>query len=734
MPNLIGAPISRVDGRMKVTGAAKYAAEFEIPNLVHAVLIQSVITAGSILAIDPSDALGMPGVLAVITPDNALKIKPVNPSGEVIGKPILQSRDILFNGQHVAVVVADTLERAQDAATRVHIRYSQGEAITDMAEVLDQAYPPKHFRNGERPPDSLRGDPDGVLASAAIKVDATYSTPIEHHNPMEPHATIAAWQGDRLTIWTATQGVGGAQRTMSELFGVPKENVRVICPFVGGGFGCKGTTWPPATLAAMAAKQVGRPVKLVLTRAQMFTSNGYRPRTIQRIRLAASQDGTLLALRHDGFSQMSSQELGEFAEPFALASEMLYSVPAAAVSHRLVSVNQSSPTYMRAPGEASGNFALESAMDELAVALRMDPIQLRLKNYADADQHENKPFSNKRLADCYRIGAERFGWAQRTPAARSMRDGRVLIGMGMATSTYPANRRPAKAQATMRADGTVVIRSGTQDLGTGTYTVLSQVAGDELRMPLQDVRVEIGDSSFPPAPTSGGSTTIASVTPAVQAAARALRERLLDMAMADQKTGLHNVDRQALRLENGQILGGARPVRVVDILSNAGTDHVDADGEATPGDEKQHYSMHSFGAQFAEVRVDPDLGEIRVSRFVGVFDGGRVMNAKTARSQLIGGITFGIGMALLEKTHVDQDIGRITNANISEYLMPVNADIPAIETVLVDNSDTIVDPLGARGLGELPMVGVAAAVANAVYHATGRRVRDLPIRVEDMLA
>jgi xanthine dehydrogenase YagR molybdenum-binding subunit len=693
-----------------------------------------VITNGDIIAIDGKEALAMPGVLAVITPDNALKLKPVQQKEQTVGAPLLQDKKIQFNGQHVAVVVADTLERAQAAATRVRIRYNETEFVTDMKSALSQAYAPKHFRNGERSPDSGRGDVDGSFASAPIKIEATYSTPIEHHNPMEPHATIAAWDGDSVTIYTATQGISGAQNTIAALFGMPKENVRVIGPFVGGGFGCKGNTWPPATLAAMAAKMVGRPVKLVLERRQMYTSNGYRPRTIQTIKLAAAQDGTLSSLRHDGFSQMSMPDLGEFSEPFALPSEMMYASPAVAISHRLVAVNQSLPTYMRAPGEAVGMYALESAMDELAVALKMDPIELRLKNYTDVDQHENKPFSSKKLRECYRIGAEKFGWARRTPEPRSMREGRWLVGLGMATSTYPANRQPAQARAIMHADGSVVVRSGTQDLGTGTYTVMTQVAADTLGLPMSRVRFELGDSDFPHAPVSGGSTTVASVSPAVRAACAALREKLFDLVARDPILGLGGFPREQMQLRENAILAGTRRILIGELMARARTDRVTADGAAKSGPERDKYSTHSFGAQFAEVRVDPDLGEIRVARFLGVFDGGRVLNAKTARSQLIGGITFGIGMALLEETLVDDNVGRITNSNIAEYLVPVNADVPRIETVLVENSDTIVDPLGARGLGELPMVGAAAAIANAVFHATGQRVRDLPIRVEDVFA
>ena len=378
----------------------------------------------------------------------------------------MQDNAVHFNGQHVAVVVAQTLVQANAAASQVRIRYRRDEPVTSMDAALAQAYPPKNFRNGERPPDSRRGDPDTAFDGAAAKVDVTYITPIEHHNPMEPHATIARWDGDRLTVWTATQGISGAQQSLAGLFGIAPQDVHIVCPFVGGGFGCKGNTWPPATLAAMAAKVVGRPVKLAVTRAQMFTSNGYRPRTVQKLRFAADDQGRLVSMRHDGFSQMSQPVLGEFSEPVGLATEMLYACPNVAVSHRLVATNASLPTYMRAPGLASGNFALESAIDELAVALKMDPLEFRLRNYAEQEPHQNKPFASKALRACYQQGAEAFGWSRRSAEPRSMRDGSVLIGWGMATSTYPTHRMPASAYVRLGADNSALVRVGTQDLGT----------------------------------------------------------------------------------------------------------------------------------------------------------------------------------------------------------------------------------------------------------------------------
>ena len=729
---ITGEAVTRKDGRLKVTGAATYAAEFQVPGLVHAVLVQSTIAAGRIAGLDLQAAQGMPGVLAIITPGNASRLRVQEAPPMSVVTPTLQDGEVAYNGQHVAVVVADTLERALAAAARVQVRYQPGEAATRMEPLLSQAYAPKDFRGGARSPDSRRGDPEAALATAAVRVEATYTTPFEHHNPMEPHATTARWQDGRLEVWTATQGIGATQGTLAGVFGLTAEQVVVHSPYVGGGFGSKGNTWPPAMLAAMASRMVGRPVKLVLTRAQMYTSNGYRPQTIQALKLGARPDGTLVALRHDGTSSMSQPHLGEFTEPVGLASEMSYAVPSAAVSHRLVALNMGLPTYMRAPGEAPGMFALESAMDELAVALRMDPIDLRLRNYAETDPHEGKPFSSKNLRQCYAEGAAAFGWSRRTPEPRSMRSGRALVGLGMSGSVYPTIRAAASARVRLAADGTAVVQAGSQDLGTGTYTVMAQLAADELGLPVSRVRVELGDSRFPPAPVSGGSRTVASLGPAVVAACADLRGKLLSLAASDGRLGAKSAI--GLRLEDGTVTGPGGRVPMVQVIAQAGLPSLEGMAEARPGREAQDHSMHAFGAQFCEVHVDPDLGTIRVARWVGVFDGGRVLNARTARSQLIGGITYGIGMALLEQSHVDADTGRFTNANVSEYLMPVNADVPDIQTILVPGDDRIANPVGAKGLGELPMVGAAAAVANAVHHATGVRVRDLPIRIEDVLA
>jgi xanthine dehydrogenase YagR molybdenum-binding subunit len=732
----IGRPLDRIDGRAKVTGRARYAAEFALQGLVYAALVQSTIARGRIAAIDSSAALAAPGVLAVITPRDAERLRLDQVAGHAPMAPYLQDDLVRYQGQHVAIVVADTLERAQAAAALVRVSYETQPAVRLMEQGLDRAYKPRNFRNGTRSPDSRRGDPEAAFAAAPVKLDRTYVTPIEHHNPMEPHAVIAAWDGDRLTLWHSTQGVAASRNVIAQLFGLRPEQVRTVSPFVGAGFGCKGTTWPHVALAVMAARRVGRPVKLVLERRQMYSSNGYRPRTIQHLRLAADAEGRLVAMMHDGLSQMSDPEIGEFTEPVALATEMLYSCPNVAVSHRLVPVDAPLPTSMRAPGKASGVFALESAIDELAYAAGTDPVEFRLRNDTARDEHADKPFSSRSLWACLEQGAERFGWSGRDPRPRAMSAGGKLVGYGVAAATYPANRSQAACQVILNADGSAVGRAATQDIGTGTYTIMTQVIADALGLPPGRVRFELGDSRFPEAPTSGGSQTAASVAPAAQAAALEIRDRLVALALADRRGLFAGATAQELVLAGGAVRLAAAPSRqlpLAELMARAGLDRIEGNGGSRPGEERREYSMHSFGAHFCEVHVDPALGEVRVARWLGAFGAGRILNAKTARSQLIGGIVYGMGMALFEETHVDAQLGRAVNANLAEYLVPVHADVPAIETLFVAEDDPHVNPLGVKGIGELPMVGAAAAVANAVYHATGTRIRELPIRPEKLL-
>jgi xanthine dehydrogenase YagR molybdenum-binding subunit len=706
---MIGEPLNRLDGRLKVTGGARYSAEWPIEHLAYGVIVQSTIARGTIVSIDSAAAAKAPGVLAVLTVDNAPRLPEQGraganpPAGRVLS--LLQSREVRYNGEPIALVVAESFEQATHAAALVHAAYRTDTPAVDMNRELPSAQPYSQKILGQFEPASHRGDVAAALAQADVTVDGTYTTPLETHNALEPHATIAQWEGDHLTLYDATQYVYGVKRFVAKTFGIPDERVRVISKFVGGAFGSKGSAWSHVVLAAMAARQVKRPVKVVLSRRQMFGPVGARPYTVQRLTIGASRDGSITAIRQDVASSTSTFE--DWVESSTLQTRMLYDVPNVDTSQTLVRLNLGTPTFNRGPGESSGTFGLESAVDEIAVRLAMDPIALRIKNYAERDPESGHPFSSKSLRACYTQAAERFGWSRRNPAPRSMRDGDALVGLGMSTATYPAKRQPASAVARLLADGIIVVQAATHEFGTGTYTAMSQVAANALGVPVDRIRFELGDTDYPENPISAGSMTAASTGPAVHAAALALRERI-------ESLGGRASDVQSCRtLVDGN---GGRPI--------------DARASAKPGDEARRYSMHSFGAVFAEVRVDPDLSDIRVARIVAAYGAGQILNAKTARSQLAGGIVYGIAMALHEQTAIDPRTGRYLNADLSEYLVPVNADVPDIDVILIDEADAYVDPIGVKGIGEIGTTGVAAAIANAVFHATGVRVRDLPITLD----
>jgi xanthine dehydrogenase YagR molybdenum-binding subunit len=734
--SIVGQPLDRTDGILKVTGGAQYAAEFPQPLLAHGVLVLSTIASGRIESIDSSRAEQMPGVQIVLTYRNAMHLPNAGrnavspPAGRALS--LLQDNAVHYQNQPIAVVVADTLERATDAARYVSVVYQRTPATLDFERAKAGAHMPKMAPN--RPADTSRGDLTAGLRQGPNRIDAVYRTPYEHHNPMEPHATLAAWDGDRLTLYDATQYVSGVRDITARTFGIPPEHVHVICPFVGGGFGCKGSAWSHVMLAAMAAKQVGRPVRIALQRPQMFGPVGARPYTEQHIVLAARNDGTLSACSHDVLAPTSMIE--DWMEPCAIVTRMLYAVPHQRTSHRVVPMNIGTPTFTRAPGEMTGSFAQESAMDELAVLLRMDPLRLRIKNHADHDAQENKPWSSKHLLDCYRVGAERFGWSRRDPRPRSMREGSTLIGWGMGTATYPANRSAASAVVRLLPDGTASVASGTQDLGTGTYTVMTQIAADALGLPAEHVRFALGDSSLPRAPVSGGSQSAASVAPAVRAACEQVRGQLLQLMTGDVNSPLAGAAHDDLSVENGWVISRSNPQRR-ELIATALGRHDAASLEATatvqPGDERRQYAFHSFGAVFVEARVDEALGTIRIPRVVAVYDVGRLLNAKTGRSQLMGGIVWGIGSALLEKSEFDARFGRFTNGNLADYHVPVNADIGTIDVTVLDHPDPFINGDGARGIGEIGITGVAGAIGNAVFHATGVRVRDLPITPDKVM-
>jgi xanthine dehydrogenase YagR molybdenum-binding subunit len=726
MTATIGQPVDRVDGRQKVTGGAKYAAEHNLPNTAYGWLVMSTIPSGTIRAIDVSAALKSAGVLAVISHLNAPKLNPPPqhqqggsqqaqhsesnappPPQMNLAEPHLlpfADNGVHYVGQRIAVVVADTLEHAARGAELVRVTYDEAPARTDLDKLRGEAFDRAKSQ-------FAKGDADAAFASAPFKVDQQYRTPHEHHNPIEGHGCVAAWNGDHLTLYDSSQNIFAVRGTFAQLFGIPKENVHVLSPFVGGAFGSKGSTWPHVVIAVMASKVVERPVKLAVTRKQLFFANGHRPETVQRVALGANPDGKLVSIIHEGVSQ--SNEVCDYAERFVRPTRAIYASPNIRGTNPIVTLNLPSPTYMRAPGENPGMFALESAMDELAHALKMDPLQLRLANYADADPIDGKPWSSKSLKECYQQAAERFGWSRRNPEPRSMRDGRLLLGWGMATATYPAHRAPASARAAVKSDGTFTISSGSHEMGMGTATVMSQLAAETLGVPVERVRFEYGDTTLPQAPISAGSLTAASVGSAVYGAAKALREKVAALDM---------LDASALTADSYHA-----------ILAKHYLDTLDARFDAKPDPEEDKWAAQAFGAHFVEVAVDPDIPTPRVRRVVSAFAGGRILNAKTARSQFWGGIVQGIGMALLEETHLDTRFGSYTNVNFGEYLVPVNADIHAIDVILVPEEDPHVNPIGVKGLGEIGIVGVAPAIANAVFHATGKRVRDLPITVEKLM-
>ena len=727
----IGAPLDRVDGHLKVTGAAKYSAEWPMPGVAYGFMVLSTVANGRIRDIDTSRAMREPGVLAVMTHRNAPHVVTADDKAGVDKGPmVLQSDIIAYDRQPVAVVLADTFERAQHAASLVIVHYDRERPQTTFA--MGTPYKPKAVHGKDA--DTVRGDAAAALAAAAVRVDHVYTTPAEHHNPMEPHATIARWDGDSLTVYDASQGVFGVRTRLAGMFGIPPENVRVIAKFIGGGFGGKGSAWPHTILTAMAAKMIGRAVKIAIWRPQMWGSVGYRSPTIQRVALGAGADGRLVSTIHEVQGQTS--QIDEFVESSGILTTMLYTSPALLVTHRVTKLNVGTPTYMRAPGESTGSFALESAMDELAIATNLDPIELRLRNYADMDQDAKLPFSSKSLRECYRAGADAFGWSRRTPAPGSMRDGRMFVGLGMASATYPTNRSAASALALIDAFGNAIVQSGGVDIGTGSYTAFSQVAAEALGIPVERITFGLGDTRMPNAPNAGGSQLTASVGSAVKLAALDARNKVAALAIADPRSPLAGAAPEALDAKDGRLFLKADPSRgetYAAIVERSGNVMVEGRADAKPGDEKKQYAMHAFGAQFAEVRVDPDLGTVRVVRQLGAFAAGRILNAKLAHSQYIGGMTFGLGMALLEETRRDDRTGRVMNANLSEYLLPVHADVPATEAILVEEVDPHVNEIGVKGIGEIGIVGAAAAIANAVYHATGKRIRDLPITPDKLL-
>lgn len=712
--NAIGAPYPRRDGRAKVTGAAHYTADIALPGLAYATVRQSTIAKGRITHTDTAAAEAAPGVLAVLTAATMPRLVPVasfysagaGPVGD--GRLPLSDDLVHHHGQHIAVVVAETPEQATAGSELVRVDYDEESPVVRIEDARPEMPPGRA--------DIVRGDLGAGLASADIRIDAHYATPAQHMNSMEPCATTAHWSDDgRLTVYDSTQFLGGVREALATAFALPLDRVRVLSEFVGGGFGSKGTVWPHVLLAAAAARVVGRPVRLVLTRPQMFTSCGNRPTTRQHVVLAARHDGVLTAIEHEAVTATSPGE--NVVESTGGSTPMLYACPNVTVRQRIARLDMPPPTFQRAPGRAPGSFALESAMDELAHALGLDPIELRLRNHADTDPVSGRLWSGKHLKECYRLGAERFGWYPYDPTPGARRDGDLLIGTGMATATHAMDPGRASAQAELRADGTAVVSVASHDIGTGTYTVLGQIAADALGLPVDRVAVRLGDTDHPEAPPSIGSQTVAHVGPAVRRACETVRDDVLARAAADPDSPFHGRRTADLDLTADALAAELR---------RAGGEAVTAVGHYRP-DAGTPYAVHSFGALFAEVAVDAVTGAVRVRRLLGAFDIGRVVNPRTTRSQLVGGMTFGLAQALMEATTTDPLRGHVVEPHFAGYHIPVNADIADVDVLLVDVPDPHISDLGARGAGEIGVVGSGAAIANAYFHATGIRARELPI-------
>jgi CO/xanthine dehydrogenase Mo-binding subunit len=750
---LVGPGVDRVDGPQKVTGAARYPSDFDFPNLAHAALVRSTIAAGTIRGIDTGAAESAAGVLAVLTHRNAPTLhrgrrNVMTPPPD----PPLQTHKIDHYGQYVAVVVADTPQQASAAARLVEVHYDQGQALLSAED--PRAEPksnPYHL-------DMQRGDVEAALASAEVTVAGTFTTSVQAHSPIGLFATVAWWEGGRLTVHDSTQNPFHVREVLASSFGVPEQDVRVLVPFVGGAFGAGLRVSPHTILAALAARTVGRPVKLVLTRPEMFTGLGHRPSTVQRIKVGASRDGTLVAIDHEAATAASTGP--SLLYPIPMGTVAAYACPNVAARDTRVQLNIPPVAHMRAPGEAEGNFAVESILDELSYALGIDPIELRLRNYAEVHPQTGLQWSSKALRECYQVGAERFGWSRRSPEPGSMRDGRWLVGYGMAGVTYGHNQAKCQARATIRRDGSAYVCSGTTEIGVGTWTVMGQLAAELLGLPLKRVEFDLGDTTMPQAPYVGGSGLTAGLGSAIHNACHKLVQAFLDLAAKEHGSPLSGCTMEQVVCTGGRIIRADDPFTgesYRDILTRHGLEELTADGDSAPprgemgtqikslivsrhghlarelvGRSRATVPAGAFGARFVEVRVDPDLGLLRVARVVSAIDAGRILNEKTARSQIIGGTIQGIGTALFEEVLSDNGSGRIANATFGDYLIPVNGDVPDMDVVFVGAPDPA-NPIGVKGVGEVGLVGIPAATANAVYHATGKRFRSLPITIDQLL-
>src|SRR6202521_495144 len=747
--SVIGKPQPRIDGPLKVSGTAQYASDFHFPGMLYAVPVEATIANGKIQKLDTAAAEKMPGVRAVLHRANIGKI-----SRSVMGKgfdgicierrPPFEDDVVRYYGQYVALAVADTFEAAKGAADAVRVTYNKNKPnveadlkADDDPDVVPTSYGPEKRLQSER------GDPDAAFASAPVKLDQTYVTPAEHHNPIELQGATAMWDGDKLTIYEESQGIFNMRGVLAQMFGLPKENVHVITKFVGSGFGSKLWPWTHCALAVAAARQLGKPVKLVLSRKMMFQSVGHRPRTQQRMRLGATSDGKLVSLQHDYVNHQAI--LDNYHEDCGEATAFQYSVPNLRVAFGRARRNVGSPTAMRGPGAVPGLYATESALNELADQLKIDPVRLRILNEPKIDESLGIPFSSRHLVECFELGADKFGWSRRTPGVGSMKRDGLTLGWGMAGCAWVAARFPAEASVQLRDDGTARVASGTQDIGTGTYTILAQLTSLKTGVPLDKVEVVLGDTSLPEGPISGGSMVngsmvTGSMVPAVFAAADGAIASLLTIAATTPGSPFEKRKPDELKLESGRVFGKADGpaggVPFADLLRRANVRVVTGSGksESTFGNPAPKFSTHSFGCHFVEVTWQPQIARLRVSRVVSVIDAGRILNPLAGRNQIEGAVVMGIGMSLFEETSYDLRSGAPINSNLADYIVAANADVPSLEVHFVEYPDTRLNELGARGTGEIGLAGMAAAIASAVYHATGVRVRELPIKIENLLA
>lgn len=730
------ADLDRVDGKAKVTGSAKYSAEYDLPGLTYGVLATSNITKGTIAAIDTKGAENAPGVLAVITHLNAPKVpgydEGTNPAkGGAGGKglKIFNDNIIRFNGQPIALVIADTFERATYAASLIKAQYKKESPHTDLAEAMKNDKP----LQGDRYKENTRGDKE-AWKTASVKVEATYTMPIHVHNPMELHATTVRWDADdRVTVWEKTQGVKSTQQSIMQAFSLPEKNVQVNAQFVGGGFGSALRTWPHTIAAVMGAKKVGKPLKLVLTRPQMFTLVGYRPEAIQKIAIGANPDGKLVGMMHEANAITSTYEA--FNEGVVAMTKQLYACPNVSTRYNIYPLDVSTPTWMRGPGEATGSFPLECGLDELAYALNIDPIELRMRNYAETDPENGKPYSSKFLREAYELGADKFGWKKRNPKPASMKEGDWQVGYGMSTGIFGAFRGDAKLSAKLMPDGTLVMQSAVSDSGPGTATAMVQIASDAMGLPTGKVRFELGDSSFPPGPTQGGSSTTATLGAAVSGACVSVKKKLAEAAKSSSVFGA-DITMEGLDFIKGNVVlrtDDSKRLSYADVMKAAGLPAIEITETSGRNPDMQKYSAYSYSVHFVKVAVHPLTGVVKIARVVTAADAGKIVSEKTAASQMKGGVVGGIGGALMEEGVIDHRYGRWVNNNFADYHIPVHADVPDVEAYFVNKPDPVLNPVGSKGMGEIALIGFAAAVANAVYHATGKRIRELPITPDKLI-